>query len=172
MNRQNKQTVIEEMNYSFAHNKAAFIVGVQGMTVGQIQDLRKMLRKHGGTFKVAKNTLVKRAIRELNGIDELKDLFKMQVGVVFVDEEFPAAAKDLYAMAQENDKCRLIAGCIESQCIDSSMIKFVATLPPRPVLLAQVCGTLQAPITATARVLNQLLVNLVYVLDQASKKAS
>lgn len=170
MNRQEKKAVIESLKSEFNQSQAAFIVAVQGLTVSQIQSLRQGLRKEGGTLHVTKNTLARQAAESIEGIRDLGPYFKQQVAVVFAVKDPSSVAKVLSSYEKENPKFSTIAGSLEARLIDQSMIKFLGSLPSREVVVAQLCGTVQAPLVAHVSVLNQLIVRLLWVLQSASKK--
>lgn len=171
MNRQEKECLIQSLRDDFVKSHAMFIVNVHGLTVSQVQQLRKNLYDQHGKMRVAKNTLARKVAKEFLGINDLAPHLKNQVALVFAMEESPVIAKIVCAASQENEKVQVIAGCFESKTISAEMVKFLASLPPRQILLAQVCGSIKAPLTRHVSVLNQVLVRLVWVLKQASEKA-
>lgn len=165
MNRQQKSEVVELFKNSFSKNQTSFLVGVQGLTVAQLQNLRKELKKSGGTLKVTKARLMKRALAELNsGSQELLPYFKGQIGIVFVGKESPGVAKTLYQYAKTHQALKLVAGSLEEKFLDHTAISRLAELPSKEILLAQLCGTLQAPATRLVTVLNATTVKLLCVL--------
>lgn len=172
MNRQEKELQIESLVSDFKKSQATFLVGVQGLSVSQLQDLRKHLREQGGQMRVAKNTLSKIASTEIPEVRELSPYFKRQVALVFAMSESPAVAKVLYTLSQANEKIDIVAGCFESRVIDKEMIKFLGSLPARPVLAAQVCGMLSAPLAQQVGVLHQVLASFLWVLQEVEKKKS
>lgn len=170
MNRQEKEQVIREIRDTFQQSQAAFIIEMQGMTVESVQKLRKQLRLQRGTFRVAKNTLLKIATQDMPGLTELAPYFHDQIGLVFAQNEPVAVAKIIFEAAKENEKLKVLGGALNAKVIGKEQVEFLATLPSREVLLAQVCGTLKAPITGYVNVLNQLILRLVWVLKQVEAK--
>ncbi len=166
MNRQEKQSIIDAVKEDFQHSQAAFIVATQGMDVSSIQRLRMGLYSKNGKMKVVKNTLLVRATKDLPGISDLEPLFKEQIAVVFAQDEAPAVAKLLYDATKDGQKLTLVGGTLDARVITALQIEQLATLPSREVLLAQLCGTLNAPITNYVRVLNELVARFVRVLSQ------
>ena len=71
MNRQEKQQVINNIKNDFKTSQASFIVYMQGMTVEDVQQLRRQLHAKHGTIKVAKNTLLKKATSDIAGLSDL-----------------------------------------------------------------------------------------------------
>jgi large subunit ribosomal protein L10 len=153
MNKQQKELVIKTLHDDFRTSNGSFLVGVKGLSVKQTQTLRSELRKNGGQLKVAKVRLVKRAISETSG-EALTPFLKEQIAVVFAQKESPAVAKVLYEFSKANAGLNLIAGCLDAKLLDANEVKFIATLPSREVLLAHLCATLMAPVSALARALN------------------
>ncbi|MFI5332504.1 MAG: 50S ribosomal protein L10 [Candidatus Babeliales bacterium] len=170
MNRQHKAEIIQALHADFEGSAGAFVVGVQGLTVAQMQKLRAALRQQGGKLKVAKARLMKRAADDVAGPEHLKPSLKGQIGLVFAVKEAPAVAKVLHDFSKEHDSFKLIGGCIDTMMLDAASIERVATLPPKEVLLAQLCGTLKAPTTGLVYVLNALLVGPLVALKQLEEK--
>ena len=172
MNRQDKTHAIETLKQEFLSNNAAFLVGMQGMTVAQVEYLRKEVRKKGGRVQVAKNSLMGLATKELAGVQALDPYFKNQIAVIFINNDVSGVAKLICDYSQENERLKIVAGCFESRVIDQDMVKFLGSLPPKEILLAQLCGVLKAPMAQSVGLLNQLIVRLLWVLKQASEKQS
>ncbi|MBD3273237.1 50S ribosomal protein L10 [Candidatus Dependentiae bacterium] len=170
MNRQQKEAVVKNINEQLKESNASFLIDYKGLSVAQLEDLRGDLRQVDGSFKVTKARLMKIAAQNIEGIDSFKEDFKDQVGLVFVKGEVPSVAKKLVEFSKENEQLDIVSGFFESKTISKEQISYLASIPSREVLLAQLAGTIQAPISTFARLLNQMIVRLVYVLDQVSKK--
>ncbi len=172
MNRQQKLEVIESLKDGFSKSNASFIVDFQGLTVAQLQKLRGNLRKNGSKLKVAKARLMRRAAQGVRGAETLEPYLKNQIGIIFTTGETPAVAKVLKDFAQENQALKLVAGYLEAEFLDSDSVVRIASLPSREVLLAQVCGTIKAPMSGCVNVLNVLVVRLLWTLKQVGEKKS
>lgn len=159
MNRQQKEQAINVLQNDFSAATGTFVVGVKGLTVKQLQELRKNLRAQGAKLKITKARLMRIASKDKEVVSDLDKYFKDQVGVVFSSKESNGTAKVLYDFAKKNEALKLVAGCMDQQLFDAATLKQVAQLPSREVLLAQLCGVLQAPAT-----------QLVIVLDMLAKK--
>lgn len=155
MNRQEKELVIKSLKNEFAQSNAAFLVGVKGLTVADLQKLRKDLRSNGGSLKITKARLM-RIAAENDGSQDLNPFFKDQVGLVFSKNEPSSVAKVLYNFSKTKEALKLIAGVVESQLYDKQLLAEFAQLPSKEVLLAQLCGTLKAPIVKLAVVLDMI----------------
>jgi large subunit ribosomal protein L10 len=156
MNREQKNHIIQSLISDFNNSEACFLVGVQGLSVGQVQGLRKKLTKNA-KIRVAKNTLLDIAANDIEGIKELAPHFKKQIALVFVKQEVPAVAKELHTMSKESDKFTLLAGYFDKQVIDQNTIKHIATIPSKEVLIARLCGLLKFPAARLAYALNEIV---------------
>ena len=156
MNRQEKAAVIDFLKDECAQSKAAFLVGVSGLTVARMQKLRRQLRSEGGKLKVAKPRLMKLALENAQGASMLLPYCKGQIGIVFALQEAPTVAKVLRDFAKENEALKLVVGQLDTMLLERDGIIRIASLPSREVLLSQLCGVLKAPITKLAFVLKQV----------------
>jgi len=170
MNRQQKESMVALLQENFSSSTASFVVGVDGMTVEQLQSLRRQLRQEGGKLQITKVRLMKRAIAQKSSIDGFDVYLKNQIGLVFAAKDVAPVAKLLCTFAKTNEQLKVIGGCMDTSLLDASMIDMVASLPPREVLLGQLAGTLQAPITGLAVLLHQLIARLAYVLKAIEEK--
>lgn len=170
MNRQEKAIVVEGLKKGLLSSKATFLVGYKGLNVEQVQKLRSDLRSKGGLLKVAKTRLMKRAVDGEAGVQDLAPLFKDQIGLVFAQEQFSEVAKILSDFSKENKSLNLVAGYLDTQVVGKEKIAQIASLPPKEVLLAQLCGTLNAPISGLARALNMIVLKLMFALKQIEEK--
>ncbi len=159
MNREQKEFLVQNLKENFSTNNAAFLVKYKGLTVVNMQNLRKQLRSCGGKLKVAKGRLIKLAVEQIPGVQDLDPFLKDQIAVVFVNNEPSAVAKVLYNFSKEVEALDIVAGYAESRICPKELVVTLAALPPRNILLAQLCGLLQAPIA-----------NLARALDAAAKK--
>ncbi len=156
MKTEQKNHVVESLRNDFSASEACFLVGVQGLSDAQLKKLRKNLTNKA-KIHVAKNTLSKIAIRDMEGVKELSPFFKNQIAVVFVKQEVPTVAKELHTLSKENEKFTLLAGYFDNQVIDQNTIKHIATIPSKEVLIARLCGLLKFPAARLAYVLNEVV---------------
>lgn len=154
MNRAQKAAVIASLQQSMAGASATFLLKYKGTTVAGLQELRRAMKKQDSSFKVAKGRLMKLAAHGVEGADAFAESFKDQVGLVFVRGDVFAAAKSLVTFSAKNGTVSLIAGLFEKSVLSADEVKVLAMIPSREVLLAQVLGTLQAPVAQFVRLLN------------------
>lgn len=151
MDRATKQQWIDDANPLFGGAKIMLISHYQGLTVKEISALRGEVRKAGATFKVTKNLLAKRALKD-TPYESLTGLFKGPTAVLLADDPV-SAAKVLSAFSKDNEKLVLVGGAFGSHALDAAAIKQLATLPSLDELRAKIVGLLNAPATKIAGVL-------------------
>ncbi len=166
MNRQQKERVVQSLREQFSQSPASFLVEYKGLTVNQLRNLRSQLREQGATFKVAKTRLMRIAVEDLAGSQTLAPYFKEQIGVVFASDQPPAVAKVLHEFSKIHAALALVMGQLDAELLNPEAIKMIATLPSKEVLLANLCGSLKAPIAGLHMVLKIQLIQLVLVLKK------
>lgn len=164
MNREEKALVIQDLKESFSGCQASFLVGYRGLTVNQLQILRRKLGENSGNLTVAKARLMKRAVDGVEGYDQMASYFKDQVGLVFADKEPTTIAKVLYDFSKNNGALQLVVGYFDKQVLSSAQIVRIASLPSREVLLAQIAGMLKSPIAG--------MVNVLHIVSTRGEKES
>lgn len=150
-----KQPVVDEISAAIKDAKAAVVVDYRGLTVEQDTALRKQLREAGVTYKVYKNTLMKRAF-EGTDFAQLDGKLEGPTALAVSDTDASAPARVLYEFAKNAPALELKGGVVEGAYYDEKGIQVIATIPSREVLLGKLLGSIQSPITNLARVLNQI----------------
>ena len=151
MNREQKENTIKDLRQNFLENNASFLINYKGLAVSDLHKLRKELRSCGAKLKIAKDRLIRIAIDDTSS-KELSPYLKQQIAVVFVEKDASAAAKTINDFAKDS-QLDLIAGIVDSNLFDKAKIIRLASLPSREVLLAQLCGLLNATVSKLARTL-------------------
>ena len=150
-----KQPIVEEIKASLDGAKGVVLVDHRGLTVEQDTVLRKSLREAGVTYKVYKNTLVKRAI-EGTEFESLKDLLEGPSAIAISKSEATTPASIICKFAKTNDKLEVKGGVVEGAFYDAKGVEVLSTIPSREELLAKFLGSIQSPITNFARVIKQI----------------
>ncbi|MGD0378362.1 MAG: 50S ribosomal protein L10 [Acidimicrobiales bacterium] len=167
--RPQKVAVVTEVRERLEAADAAILTEYRGLTVAELAELRQALRAAGGDYKVYKNTLVKLAIA--GGRHEaLGPLLEGPTAIAFVSGEVSAAAKALRDYARTYPNLVIKGGLHGEGFLSTQELGVLADLPSRDVLLAQLAGTIVAPLRQFAGLLQALPRNLAYgmsaLLDQ------
>ena len=137
----------------------------RGTNVEEITHLRNQLRVPGVKFKVLKNTMTEFALKN-TGYTELAEQIEGPNAVLFSNEDPVGPVKTIMEFIKQYKKLEVKVGILEGKKLEADRIKALADLPSREVLIAQVLGTMQAPITSLVYVLNANLTGLARAIDQ------
>jgi large subunit ribosomal protein L10 len=169
MLRKEKEAVIAEVAQLLSDSENLFVSDYRGLTVEQLTELRGKLRESGATFRVVKNTLGGIAA-ERAGRESARGLLSGPTAVTFCGDDPVAAAKALAEFARANPQLEVRGGLLEASLIDAAGVKALASLPPRDVLVAQLVGTMAAPLTGLVTVLQGTIGGLVRALNQVAEQ--
>jgi len=154
LNRSEKQAVIEEVSALAAKAQTLVMAEYRGITVADLTKLRVDARSKGVSLSVLKNTLARRAVSGTSfeaGADQMSGPL-----IYGFSEDAVAAAKVVADFAKTNDKLVIRGGVFSGKALDVNGVKQLANIPSKEVLLAQLLGLMQSPISRTARVLAAL----------------
>lgn len=166
---EDKQKVVQAIEEKLQKANLVIFTDYRGINVDEITELRNKLRAPGVEYKVLKNTMTRFALQN-QGYSELIDRIEGPNAVLFSNEDLVGPAKTIFDFIKAHKKLDVKVGILEGQIVEPDKIKELAELPPREVLLAQVLGTMQAPITSFVYVLNANLTGLVRALDQIKEQ--
>jgi len=147
MTRERKAQEIASISESFGKAKAAFLVDYKGLNVEQVTKLRKTLFTLNSDMKVVRNTLALRAIQEHPTMSPLNDSMVGTNAIVFAFDDVSAPAKALSEFQKEIETLQIKTGVMDGKALNEGQIKYLATLPGKDQLRAQMLGVLQAPMS-------------------------
>jgi large subunit ribosomal protein L10 len=151
-----KEALVQEMAERLKGGKGMYLADFTGMTVEKVSALRAKCRASGVEYKVIKNTLLKRAIH-VHGLKQLDEFLEGPTALAYSTESEVEPARVLIEFAKANEKPLVKAGLIGDRLYSADEVKQLALLPPRNVLLAQVLGTITAPLSGFMGAVNALL---------------
>lgn len=154
LNRNEKQAVVADVAAQAARSQTLALAEYRGLTVAQMDELRRQARASGVYLHVLKNTLARRAVAGT----PFESVSEQMVGPLIYgfSEDAVAAAKVLAEFAKTNDKLILKAGAYSGKPLDANGVKELAAIPTKEVLLSQLLGLMQSPVSRMARVLAAL----------------
>ncbi len=132
---------------------AMWVVDYRGLTVKQIQELRRAVRDADASMKVYKNTLMHLALEETES-PNLDEVLAGPSAFVFTGEDPVASAKVLRDFAKANENLEIKGGMMDGEYLDKAKVEAVASLPSREELIAKLLGTISNPLVQIVRVLN------------------
>ena len=149
LNLNDKKAVVAEVSAQVAKAQTVVVAEYRGIQVGHMTQLRANARSQGVYLRVLKNTLARRAVEgtAFSGLSS-----EMTGPLIYsISEDAVAAAKVIADFAKTNDKLVVKAGNYAGKSLDKAGVVALASIPSREVLLAQLLGVMQAPVSAFAR---------------------
>jgi len=166
-----KVAQVEQIRQWLAQSRGQILTDYRGLTVREITDLRRQLRQAGAEFHVVKNTLYRLAT-DGNLPPELEPHLHGPTAVAFIRGDEAAAAKVLVDFIKQARKTEIKALVLGQRVYPASAVETLAKLPSREVMLAQLLGALQSPISGLVGTLSELIGQFVRTLQAvADKKA-
>lgn len=154
LNRSEKEAVITDVTSLAAKAQTLVMAEYRGITVADMTKLRSAARSNGVTLSVLKNTLARRAVAG-SAFEIVSD--QMSGPLIYgFSVDAVAAAKVVAEFSKTNDKLVIRGGAFGGKVLDVNGVKQLASIPSKEVLLAQLLGLMQSPISRTARVLAAL----------------
>ena len=143
MNKEKKQSYIKEMTAQFEKSEAVLVTHYQGLSVKQLDNLRKQMREHGIQFKITKNRITKIALKK----SRCKDLSNLFTGptAVALSEDAISSAKILTKFSKENENLKILGGIMGKEILDVAAVANIATLPTLDEARAKIIGILRSP---------------------------
>ncbi len=154
LNRSEKEAVIHDVTGLAAKAQTLVLAEYRGIAVADLTRLRTAARSNGVELSVLKNTLARRAVAG-SAFAVASDMMTGPLIYGF-SQDAVAAAKVVADFAKTNDKLVIRGGAFGGKALDANAVKQLANIPSKEVLLAQLVGLLQSPISRTARVLSAL----------------
>jgi len=144
MDKTEKAQVVDSFKTRLAKVAGVLIADYRGLTVEEVNELRKVFRKVGAEYHVVKNTLLKRAIAGTS-LDAIKDKFKGTTAIAISKTDAVGLAKAAIDFAKGHDKFQLRAAFVEGQVLAADGIKALSTLPTQAEIRAQLLGLINTP---------------------------
>lgn len=153
-----KAPIVQEISENIKDAKSVVLVDYRGITVEQDTVLRKTLREADVTYKVYKNTLMKRAF-EGTPCEGLSEYLEGPNAIAISKTDATAPARIISKFAKENKAIELRVGVVEDVVYDAAGIAAIAKIPSREELLSKFLGSIQSPVANFARVIKQIAEN-------------
>jgi large subunit ribosomal protein L10 len=166
-----KAQVIEQAKEWYSKSAGVVFTDYRGLKVKEIQNLRKQLKAKGGEIHVIKNTLFRLAAGD--DVAKLSDEFHNgTTAVAFLYENEAEGAKVLVDFATSSKKLVIKGGLFGGKAFDSKSVEALSKLPPRDVLIAQVIGTIAAPLSNLVGTIEALYADPIRVIGAVADKVA
>jgi large subunit ribosomal protein L10 len=149
LKKQKKTELIKGFADAFKTAQSIVFVGFDKLTVANSNKMRRDLQKENVLYKVAKKTLLKRAL-DAHKIEGDMPALDGEIAIAYGDDLL-APARSVYAFAKDHkDNLVIKGGVFEGKYMDAAKMMQIATIPPREVLLSQIAYLLKSPIQRLA----------------------
>ena len=170
MARADKQAAVAEITESFSDAAGAVLTEYRGLTVKQLQDLRRSLGENAN-YAVVKNTLAKIAAKEA-GIESFDELLTGPTAIAFIKGDVVEAAKGLRDFAKANPALVIKGGVLDGKALEPAEIAKLADLESREVLLGKLAGAMLASLSQAVYLLNEPLAQVARLAGALEAKAA
>ncbi len=169
MARPEKVEAVQRLKEQLRRARGVVLTDFRGLSVPEMEALRRSLRKEGAEYRVVKNTLLGIAAGEL-GLQGLERFLQGPTGVAVGYDDPTTPARLVHEFIRQYRKLEVKGGVAEGRVLDPAGVRALAELPGRPQLLARVVAGLQGPMYGLVGVLVGLQRSLVYALDQIRQR--
>jgi large subunit ribosomal protein L10 len=169
MRKEQKTALVAEITEGLGRASIALVSEYRGITAGEATEVRRKIRAVHGELRVAKNTLIRRAVKD-TAYSMLDEQLGGPVGLILSFADPIELAKTVTGMRELGEKFKVRGGVLDGKPLTAEEIQALAALPPREVVLGQLLGLLMAPATQVVRLLNEPGSALARVVDAIGKK--
>jgi len=169
LNREEKATIVEELNGKFQQAKFAVAANYRGLTVQAFQQIRRSLRDNNAEIRVAKNTLLRRAVKGTS-FEAMEGHFEGATAVTVSYADPVAPAKILSDFIKDNPKFEIKYAVLDGKALTPDDVLALSKLPSKEILLAKLLSVMQAVPTSFVQVLNGVPQKMVYLLQALKDK--
>lgn len=142
-----KKATVEQITEDLKSSGAVYITNYSGMSVKQVNNMRGEFFEGDIKYKVYKNTLVKRAMDEVGGYEDLYPHLVEQNGFAFVEEELAAPAKVIKKLFEETEKPKFKAAIIDGDYYGEDELETLAAMKSKSEVIGDIVGLLLAPVS-------------------------
>lgn len=168
--KEKKREIVAGLVRQLENTKSVYLVDAGGMTVAQSGELRREFRKVNAEMKLAKNTLIRLALKEDGKFTVSDNALKGNTALVFAYDDPIAPAKVIRKYFEKDKKPALKLAIVEGQSFDGSQLKVVSELPTREDMIAAILGSLQAPISGVVGAINAVMRDVASLVEEVAKK--
>ncbi len=170
MKRSEKEQIVSGIKERVEKAKSLFLADFTGITVEQINELRREFRKSDIGYEVVKNTLARKALEGIEGYDKVLGHLEKPTAIAYGYGDPAAPAKIIKKFREKHNKLEVKICVVERQVFDAKDLDRLAKLPSRGELIAGILGSINAPIAGLAGAVGAVMRDLVNVIDAIEKK--
>ncbi|GAB4150671.1 MAG: 50S ribosomal protein L10 [Cyanobacteria bacterium J069] len=166
----NKQALVAELKESLSQAQMAVVIDFKGLTVAEITDLRRRLRPSGTECRVAKNTLMRIAVKGDETWESIVPLCKESSAFLLIKDDVGGAIKAYQDFQKASKKSVLRGGVLEGRILTEDDVKAIGDLPSKEQLISQIAGAINAVATKVAVGIKEVPASLARVTQAIADK--
>ncbi len=170
MKRSEKEQILAEVAEKVARAKSMFFADFTGITVEEVNELRREFRKSNVDYRVVKNTLARKALERVTGYDSVYEKLVGPTAIAFGYDDPVTPAKIIKKFREKNEKLSVKVCVLEKQIFDGKQLDALAKLPTRGEIIAGILGSISAPASGIVGAVGAVMRDLVNVIDAIEKK--
>lgn len=163
------QETLAKIKEELSEANALWVVDYRGLTVKEIQELRRNVREAGAQMKVYKNTLMHLALSE-SDLPTMDDMLEGPSAFVFSADDPAASAKALKNFAKSNENLSIKGGMMDGVTYDAAQVEAIASLPSREELMGQIAGMISGVARGLATTINGVPSGLAQSIRQVAEQ--
>ena len=167
-----KEAMVEELSARRAERLNLLVTRVKPLSTPEADALRQKVHASQAEFMIVKRRLGQRACQGLQA-KGIVELLEGSVGLVLSQGDFLPAAKLIIDFIKSHEDQLAVRGAVlDGQLLDRGSVEELASLPPKPILLAQVVLTIESPLAGLIDTIERLVGDVAWVAEQAAAKKS
>jgi len=170
MKRDKKEQVVQDVAEKINRSQGIYLTEYQGLSVGKMAELRGEFRKVGVEYCVVKNTLIKKALKDLAGADKLAPGLKNTTGVAFGYDDPVAPAKVIKKFSKTNDLLKFKMASIDGVVFGADSLPMLSEMLTKTENIGRAAGLVNSVVSSVPMVVNAVMRNLVCALDQIARQ--
>ncbi len=165
-----KQHMVNEIASALKGASSLFITDCGKLTNAQLIDLKRRLKKSSGDYIVVKNSMCALALDKIGVAAQVKELLKGTCGIGYSGKDPVSTSKILVDFIKENEKFAVKGAYIDGKAVSVSVVKELAAMPPKEVLIARLVSSMNSPISGVVVTLSGIVRKFVYALNAVKMK--
>ena len=172
MPNQINKDIVKNLKEKVAKAKSVTFTDYIGLSANKVNDLRRELEDNGSEMIVAKNTLLRNALKEegVKDADKLTEHLKGPTAVIFSYNDATAPLKTIYTFIKNFELPKVKIGLFEGVLTSADQIEAISKLPSKEILIAQLLGALKSPLNGTVQVLSGVQRKFVFAVKAIADK--
>ncbi len=170
MKREKKEQIVQEVTEMLQKAQGIYLTEFQGLDVDEMAELRKEFRKEGVEYKVVKNTLIKKALENVDGSDRLAEGLVKTTGLALGYDDPIVPAKIIKKFAKNNELLKFKMASVDGAVFGSEKLSELSDMLSKTENIGRVAGLVNNVVSSVPTVVNAVMRDLVSVIDQIAKQ--